>query len=212
LSRPPQSATAPIGRRERRKLEVRTRIYLAAHTLFDAKGFDETTVDEIAEAADVAPATFFNHFQNKQALLQMMAEGVVDELGELSARHLEGDASSARRLREFVKSAADEIGQRRTVARLVLLEFIRDAGPDQPTAYLSRMHQPFVALIAQAQKSGEFRDDYEPAFLAQMAVGMLNSSITRWLAEADHPVEQGLVEATEFVLNVLSRKPVSIES
>ncbi len=80
------------------------------------------------------------------------------------------------------------------------------------TAYLSRIRQLFVALIAQAQKSGEFRDDYEPAFLAQMAVGMLNSSITRWLADAEHPVKQGLVEATEFVLNVLSRKSVPIES
>jgi AcrR family transcriptional regulator len=63
MTTPPLAAShdpsAPLGRRERRKLEVRTRIYSAARELFAKQGFDETTVDEIAERADVAPATFF---------------------------------------------------------------------------------------------------------------------------------------------------------
>lgn len=201
---PPGAADAPVGRRERRKAEVRERIYVAARALFTEQGFDATTVDEIAEAADVAPATFFNHFQSKQALLALMAQEVVDYLGALTERHLEGDASSARRLRAFVASAADEIQANRRVARLVLLEFIRGAAPDEPNPYLGQIHQPFIALIEEGQRRGEFRDDHDSAFLAQMAVGMLNSAITRWLADSDYPVERGLVEATGFVLQVLA--------
>jgi AcrR family transcriptional regulator len=212
MTRDPQPEAAPIGRRERRKLEVHTRIYLAAQALFDAQGFDETTVDEIAEAADVVPATFFNHFQNKQALLGLMAHDVVKALGDLTTRHLASDASSARRLRSFISAAADEIQPRRRVARLVLLEFIRDAGPDQPNAYLARIHEPFVALIEEGQRKGEFRDDYDSVFLAQMAVGLLNSAITRWLTDSDYPVERGLVEAAEFVLNVFQNKPAATEA
>jgi AcrR family transcriptional regulator len=75
-------------------------------------------VDEIALAADVAPATFFNHFPNKQALLARMAESVVDALGAISAHHLERGASSAKRLRGFVATASDEIRASRGVARL----------------------------------------------------------------------------------------------
>lgn len=207
------SQEAPIGRRERRKLEVHTRIYLAARALFTEKGFDATTVDEIAEAADVAPATFFNHFQSKQALLGLMAQEVVDYLAELTTRHLASEAGSAKRLRSFIASAADEIRASRGVARIVLLEFMRsDATPDAPHPYLGRIHEPFVALIEEGQRRGEFRSDYPSDFLAQMAVGMLNSAITGWLADPDYPVERGLVEATEFVLNVFQPRPSPSET
>ena len=47
------------------------------------------------------------------------------------------------------------------------------------------------------------RDDYEAGFLAQMAVGMMNSAITSWLADPDYPVESGLVDALEFTLETL---------
>ena len=57
---PVDAGEVPLGRRERRKLEVRTRIYSVARELFAAQGFDATTVDEIAREADVVPATFFN--------------------------------------------------------------------------------------------------------------------------------------------------------
>jgi len=214
IAEPPNSAEeAPIGRRERRKLEVRARIYVAARELFTEKGFDATTVDEIAEAADVAPATFFNHFQNKQAVLVLMAQDVVEYLGDMTREHLAGDASSARRLRSFVAAAADQIHASQRVARLVMLEFMRrDAAPDEPSPYLERIHSPFVALIEEGQRRGEFRDDHDSTFLAQMAVGMLNSAITRWLSDPDYPVERGLIESTEFALNAIQKRTESSEN
>ena len=203
---PPQ----PIGRRERRKREVRDRIYGAARELFAKQGFDSTTVDEIAELADVATATFFNHFAGKQSLLGLMANEVVDELQALTSRHLAGEAPSDERLRRFVASAADAIAANRGVARDVFLEFMRqDATPDEPNPYLERILEPFVSLIEAGQRRGEVRDDHDAAFLAQMAVGMLNAAVTRWLADPNYPVERGLVEATEFALETLaaSSKP-----
>ena len=41
---------------------------------------------------------------------------------------------------------------------------------------------------------------------------MLNSAITRWLTDSDYPVERGLVEAAEFVLNVFQNKPAATEA
>ena len=63
---------APEGRLERRKRERRMRIYAVAIGLFRTQGFERTTVSQIAEAADIVPATFFNHFQSKNALLGQM--------------------------------------------------------------------------------------------------------------------------------------------
>jgi AcrR family transcriptional regulator len=203
-----ENPPASLGRRERRKLELRGRIYSAARELFSKQGFEETTVDEIAEAADVAPATFFNHFQSKQALLGLMTGEVVEHLHAMTVESLVGDGSPTAKLRKFIARAAEDISASRGAARETLLEMMRvDATPDGPHPYLERLFEPFVDLIAEGQRAGEMRTDRDAAFLTQMAVGMLNSAITNWLANPDYPVEEGLVEAAEFAIETLCHEP-----
>jgi AcrR family transcriptional regulator len=55
-----------IGRRERKKLRTRALIQREALRLFLEKGFEATTIGEIAEAADIATSTFFNYFPTKE--------------------------------------------------------------------------------------------------------------------------------------------------
>ena len=56
----PETPIQASSRRERRKEETRRRLLTAAERLFHAKGFEATTVEEIAAAADIAKGTFFN--------------------------------------------------------------------------------------------------------------------------------------------------------
>ena len=197
-------ASAPVGRRERRKREVRARIADAARELFAKQGFEATTVDEIATMADVAPATLFNHFHSKQALIGLMTGEVVEHLHQMTVESLEGDGPCLDRLRGFVARAAADISANRNAARETLLELMRlDATPDGPHPYLERLFDPFVRLIAEGQRRGEVRRDHDAAFLTQMSVGMLNSAITSWLASPDYPVEQGLLAASDFAIETL---------
>ena len=206
---PPQAGAsdapdAPIGRRERRKREVHERIFNVARELFSTQGFADTTVDEIADRADVAPATFFNHFQSKSALLEKMTGEVFEVLGAMTTQALGGGGSSSDKLRRFIASASQGIAANRGVARDVLLELMRnDANPDGPHPYLAKLIDPFVLLIREGQERGEMRTDYEAEFLAQMALGMMNSAITNWLTDQTYPVESGLENATDFALRTL---------
>jgi len=65
------SAARPpvVSDRARRVAERRDRVYSAAVELFIERGFDSTTMDEIAERADVARASVFNYYQRKVAFL-----------------------------------------------------------------------------------------------------------------------------------------------
>lgn len=56
----------PSGLRERKKQKTKLAIQREAMRLFEAQGYDETTIDQIAEAAEVSPSTFFNYFPTKE--------------------------------------------------------------------------------------------------------------------------------------------------
>ncbi|SNX62279.1 TetR family transcriptional regulator [Streptomyces sp. TLI_55] len=58
-----------MGLRERKKLQTAIRIYRTAVALFDEKGFDAVSVQEIADASEVSKMTVFNYFGTKEDLV-----------------------------------------------------------------------------------------------------------------------------------------------
>ena len=63
------------GRRERKKQRTAETIRHAATELFLAQGYDGTTTEQIAEAADVSVSTFFRYFPTKESVLLRTADG-----------------------------------------------------------------------------------------------------------------------------------------
>jgi AcrR family transcriptional regulator len=57
---------SPTGLRERKKQKTKEAIQREAMRLFQEHGYEETTIEEIAEAAEISPSTFFNYFPTKE--------------------------------------------------------------------------------------------------------------------------------------------------
>lgn len=90
------------SRRERKKRETRARIVDAATRLFVAHGFDAPTVDDIAEAADVAKGTIYNYFDTKEALLFELLIELEREVQRGAPRIAEGPGPLERILEEWL--------------------------------------------------------------------------------------------------------------
>ncbi len=190
---------ATTGRLEKRKRERRQRIYGVAMDLFRTQGFESTTVNQIAEAADIVPATFFNHFQSKNALLGQMTSEVLDTLELMLEHEFKAAESTRARLTVFVARAADRIAETRGLARDVLLELVRTKSePGEQPPYIRRIHEPFAGMLREGQERGDVRHDQDAAFLAEMVVGILNAAVTNWLADPDYPIERRLRQAAQF--------------
>lgn len=70
------------GRRARKAREARSRIAAAGLRLMLERGYDATTLDDIAEAADISRRTFFHYFPSKEAILQAVEDGAEEAFRE----------------------------------------------------------------------------------------------------------------------------------
>lgn len=82
----------PVGRRERKKAATRQAIADAALQLFLEHGYDQVSIRDIAEAADVSTTTLFKHFSGKEALVFDQDEDREAELIAVVRRRPEGQS------------------------------------------------------------------------------------------------------------------------
>jgi TetR/AcrR family transcriptional regulator, cholesterol catabolism regulator len=171
-----------IGRRERKKQAVSQRIREAALELFREKGYEAATVEEIAERADVAKGTFFNHFPRKDALLEALAEDVagevLDSVGEVAA----WEGSSEERLLELFIKVGDLVAQDPELSKVMMVENMRslwlrtEADP---------IEQEFNELVlqgmARAVERGEVAPDANVELGAKLLLAAHVTTMIDWL-------------------------------
>jgi AcrR family transcriptional regulator len=81
------------GLRERKKQRTREQIVEAAFRLFDERGYQATTVADIAAAADIAPRTFFAYFPSKEAVVFFDYEPIIAALKAAIEQRPEGEST-----------------------------------------------------------------------------------------------------------------------
>jgi AcrR family transcriptional regulator len=94
------------GLRERRKQQTRQAISDTATAMFAARGFDQVTIAEVAEAAGVAKMTVTNYFARKEDLVFDRAEGIIRHLADVVATRAPGESMLAAIRRDYAEAVA----------------------------------------------------------------------------------------------------------
>src|SRR5262245_5364195 len=110
----------PVSRRERKRVETRERIFRAALRLFAHRGFSETTVEDITEAADVGKGTFFNYFPSKEHVFAVLHEIQLSRVADAHAQAMSGSIPVREVLRQFTQEIVLEPGRSQPLARGLL--------------------------------------------------------------------------------------------
>jgi AcrR family transcriptional regulator len=169
------------GLRERKKARTRAAIQAVALELFERQGYDATTVDQIAELAEVSPATFFRYFPTKE---DVVLHDRYDPLLLADFRAQPPELSPLAALRRTLRSVfaglpADEFARERERATLIIsVPVLRARALDE----LARSLEPFNEAVA--ERTGRMADDPEVRALTGAVLGV---SISAMLAAAEDP-------------------------
>src|SRR5258706_10316505 len=120
------------NRFERRRQRSRMSLLDAAVELFQEKGLRETKLEEICERADIAPRTFFNHFETREHLYQGIARQRVEQFVERFVVLGSDPRPLARRLSELFAAMGAHLAARPLYRELVgeMLHLRDDGGED----------------------------------------------------------------------------------
>ncbi len=199
------AASAGPGRRARRWRALHEHIYRTARDLFLSQGFEATTTREIAEAADVAEATFFNHFVSKDAVLREMAGEVFGRFAALVERGRKRPGTTAARLEEFAERGARLVVRAPELTRRVLLEVMREAAvPGASAPGLARIQEDMAALVRDGQEAGDVRRDVSAELLAEIVVSATTGPVSNWVHDSRYPLRRRMREVARFLGEALA--------
>ena len=206
----PSAPSAPepqASLRERKKLATRRTLRRVALDLVSQRGFAQVTVEDIAEAADVSPRTFFNYFPSKEAVLfgtspdqfEAVRAGIRDAApGEsaLTALGIVVVAEARSWAEELAELGGDAAGWLHRIKSAQVDPHLRAAH----AAHLAASERQMAEALAERLGTDPDRDPY-PALLAATATAVLRATLSFWAGSGN---EVSLDELTRLAWQALA--------
>jgi len=170
-------AGRPAGLRERKKARTRAAIREHALRLIREQGYSATTVEQIAAAAEVSPATFFRYFPTKEDVVLQddfdlvtieMVEAQPPELGPLAAFR----AAAAQMLAGMTPEDLEEF--RQSIELTAQVPEIRARALDEFARTIAQMAIPL------ARRAGRSPDDFAVRTMAGAIIGVIMAATMPW--------------------------------
>jgi TetR/AcrR family transcriptional regulator, fatty acid metabolism regulator protein len=202
-------------RNEKLAAEKRRLILDAAVRVFARSGFTRCRVSDIADEAGVAYGLVYHYFRSKDEVLDtLFLERWNVMLGVI--RELDGDALTAReQLYAITSFIVDSYRHDPDLMKVIIVEVTRAANTFGQT-HLAKIREAYdliEAIVADAQRRGEFKDAVSPRFAAMAFYGAIEQVLTGWIfddaALSDDEYEQAKGFVVETICGGLEAVPAT---
>jgi len=202
-----QAKPSRNGRRHRRYQARRLEILRAAGREFRARGFVETGMRDIAEAAELSPANLYNYFHGKHDILFFCQDSSLDRMIAALETARRTKMNAAAKLRMVIAShlhcLLDEVEG--SAAHL-----LTNALPPRQQRYLVAKRDRYELgvrnLITSGMRTGEFVSG-DAALVARAMLGALNWSVQWFRADGDMTAEEIAAKLADYLIRGLLAKP-----
>ena len=170
--------TAP-RRRGRPGLDLAT-VLERSVALFNERGFDGTSMDDLARHLGISKSAIYHHVPSKDALLGLALDRALSGLEEAAADVRTMDGRAVNRLESLVARSVEVLVARLPYVTLLLRVHGNSAVERDALTRRRRLDRFAAGLVKEAVGDGDLRPDVDPAVTARLLFGMVNS-LAEWL-------------------------------
>lgn len=181
----------------------------AAVRVFARQGFHACRVSDIADEAGVAYGLVYHYFSSKDEILDTVFLERWNVLLAVIAEVDAGDGPARDKLRAIASFIVDSYRHDPDVMKVIVVEVTRAANSFGRT-HLGKIREAYsliAAIVAKAQRAGEFRDDVTPDFAALSFYGAIEQVLTGWifdlLPQAPEDVETAKAQIIDTICDGL---------
>ncbi len=196
-------AAAP-SRFERRRRENRAALLEAALELFQQQGVRATRLEEICERADVAPRTFFNHFETREHLYQALAEQRAAQMATLLDALANDPRPLAERLAELFARIGEYLAARPPYRELVAEMLHVRVGGKSEAVRRGALAQAALGFVKRSVARGEIGRRHRPEVLADLLLGALTTALANWSAGEAYDLPRELARSARALLDLFT--------
>jgi AcrR family transcriptional regulator len=199
-------------RRQRRSAETRERLFRAALRLFADKGFAETTVEDITNAADVGKGTFFNYFPSKEHILIAFSDMQLNKLKITVEQMREKPEPMRSFFRSMTLRMTEEPAKAPDVVRAILQANLSSSSVRSVMRERNGRAEGLLTQLVQiGQERGEFRRDLPALELAQVFRQTIFGTLLMWSVYGDASLSERIERAMEILwMGIAPREPVTV--
>ena len=165
------------------KKDNRSRIIKAATKLFAEKGYQQTTIAEIAKMVGLAEGSIYEHFRGKEEILLTIPNVWVTRSIEELELQLLGLNGAINKLRKFLWWYIHYIESEPMTAKVVFLFLKTNPNFTQTEAYanVKIFYSYLIKIFEEGRESGEFMPDLNPFIARATFLGTIEHLVIRWL-------------------------------